>query len=200
MQGQQQGGPHVGMAMIPETFMDFSNFEPQNNAWTGNMDLGFNDAQVFSVIDLPRGPAVDQIDTGMLSGKSSNSVGNYSSSDDIKDQVPVIERMPSVQDDKITVTSKDHAQPVNAVDYDESDPAFALFADSAIISKSTPSEPPEQLFGGIQAEKVFARLDLVIDEATDDDHVSAAAMGRFERICSSVEGVFERIGAVTSHL
>ena len=200
MQGQQQGGPQVGMAMIPETFMDFSNFEPRNNAWTGNMDLGFNDAQVFSVVDFPRGPAVDQIDTGMLSGKSSNSVGNYSSSDDIKDQVPVIERMPSVQDDKITVTSKDPAQPVNAVEYDESDPTFALFADSAIISKSTPSEPPEQLFGGIQAEKVFARLDLVIDEATDDGHVSAAAMGRFERICSSVEGVFERIGAVTSHL
>ena len=183
--------------------MDFSTFEPQGNAWTGNIDLGFTNAQVFTVVDLPLGPAVDQIDGGLLSGKTSNIFGNYSSSDDVKDQAPVIERMPSipsVQEDKVVVAPQESVQSVDDVDIDESDPSFALFADCATVSKSSTLEAHEQLFGNIQSEKVFARLDLVVEEATSDGHVSAAAMGRFERICSSIEGVFQRIGAVTSHL
>lgn len=182
--------------------MDFSTFESQGNAWTGNMDLRFTNAQVFTVIDLPLGPAVDQIDGGLLSGKTSNLFGNYSSSDDVKDQAPVIERMPlvpSAQEDKV-VGPQELVLPADNVDYDESDPSFALFADCGPVSKPSTLEAHEQIFGNIQPEKVFARLDLVIEEATDDGHVSAAAMGRFERICSSIEGVFQRIGAVTSHL
>lgn len=182
--------------------MDFSNFEPQNNVWTANMDLGFNNAQVFTVVDLPLGPAVDQIDSGLLSGKTSNFSGNYSSNHDAKDQAPSIERMPpvpSLQEDKV-VAPQEPVQPIEDVDLDESDPSFALFADCATVSKSSTPEPREQLFGLIQPEKVFARLDLIVEDATNDGHVSAAAMGCFERMCSSIEGAFQRTEAVTSHL
>lgn len=202
LQRQQPSGSQVGMAMVPETFMDFSSFEPQNNVWTANMDLGFNNAQVFTVVDLPMGPAVDQIDSGLLSGKSSNFFGAYSSSHDTKDQAPSIERMPlvpSLQDDKV-VAPQEPVQPTEDVDIDESDPSFALFADCATVSKSSTPEPHTQLFGLIQPEKVFARLDLIVEDATDDGHISAAAMGRFERICSSIECASQRIEAVTSHL
>lgn len=201
MQGQQQSGPQVGMAMMPETFMDFSTFESQGNAWTGNMDLGFTNAQVFTVMDLPLGPAVDRLDSGLLSGKTSNSFGNLSSGENGKNQAPVIDHMPSlpsVQDDK--VVSQEPIQLVEDIDDDESDPSFALFADCAIVPPSPTLEPQEQMFGHILPEKVFARLDLVVEDASNDGHVSAAAMGRFERICSSIDGVYERIGAVTSHL
>ncbi|KAA6406598.1 MAG: hypothetical protein FRX48_09653 [Lasallia pustulata] len=202
MHRQQPSGPHVGMAMVPETLMDYSTFESPGNAWTGNIDLGFTNAQVFTVVDLPSGPAVDQIDSGFLSGKSSNLFGSYSSSDDIKDQAPVIERMPSIpslQEAKV-VMPQEPVHPVDDVDIDESDPCFALFADCATVSKPSTPEAHGQLFGNIESEKVFARLDLVVEEASDDGHISAAAMGRFERICSSIDSVFQRIGAVTSHL
>lgn len=190
------------MAMVPETYMDFSNFEPRNNIWTGSMDLGFNNAQVFTVVDLPLGPAVDQIDSGLLSGKPSNLFSNYISSDDGKDQAPAIDCMPLIpllQEDKV-VTPQQPVQPIEDVDIDESDPSFALFADCATVSRPSTLETHEQLFGHIQPEKVFARVDLVIEDATSDGQVSAAAMGRFERICSSIEGAFQRIEAITSHL
>lgn len=200
VEAQTHTSAHVGMTLIPDNALDFSTLElntPTNNGFMAAFDTGYNHAQVFSVMDVPQGPAVDRFDTAVLSGKTSNSVGPYSSSDDCKIQVPTIERMPSVQekseeDQTSTVLSSD-------VELDESDPAFALYMDAPPPAKATHAVL-EPLFGEIDAEKVFARIDVVVETEVNDGTISAEAMVRIERMCSKVEAAFQRIGNVTSHL
>ncbi len=200
VQGHQQGSAQVGMTLIPDNALDFSTLDLNNSAFASHMDHGYNHAQVFSVVEFPQGPAVDRIDTAALSGKSSNFVGSYSSDDDCKCQVPAIERLPVVKE-KVEEESIP-TSPCADVDFDESDPAFALFMDAASSVKSTPAEPQELLLGGVESEKVFARLELVVEDQDEnaDGTVSAATMERLERMCSRLEAAFERIGNVTSHL
>ena len=152
--------------------------------------MTFNNTQVFAVTEVPQGPAID---TEILSGKSSNFVPSCSSSEDSKDQVPVVERAPAVEKTEETTV----ALPDDSVAFDESDPAFALFADSPTPKESV-VEPFEDMFGGVAPEKVFSRLELVLDdESVANDTL---AMERFERMLSSMENSFQRIGNITSHL
>ena len=189
----QQSNDHIGMAFIPENSMDFSLLNSTHNTWGGNMDFGFNNAQVFSVVELPQGPAVDSIDIGLLSGKSSNSAGIFSSKY-CKNDAPVIERMPA-SDTK--ATRKQYSQESNdSFDFDESDPSFALFADSPA---SVQLDNEYRVFGEIEVEKALACFELVVD-SDSEDHVSTATMDRFERLCSSMDEAFDRVSSITSHL
>ena len=193
----QQTNDHIGMALIPESNMNFSVLNSTGNVWAGNMAFGFNNAQVFSVMEVPQGPAVDSIDIGLLSGKSSNSVGTFSS-DEPKNEVPVIERMP-VSHEKASVTERrqESQDDDDDVEFDESDPAFALFADSPPPAQSKNND--YKVFGEIELEKALARFELVVDGGSED-HPDAATMARFERLCSSMDEAFMRISSVTSHL
>lgn len=189
-QGQlTQNRQQINMALMPD--IDFSNLDLNGN-WNSGIDMGFTgNTQVFAVTEVPQGPAVD---TSILSGKASNSVPSFSS-DDSKDQVPVVERMPVIEKVEETVATCDD------VELDESDPAFALFIDlpvpQATAAKSEP-EPFEDMFGGVTPEKVFSRLELVLDnELLDQDTL---AMERFEHLCSSIEAAYQRVGNMTSHL
>ena len=197
MPESQHDNAQVGMALLPELIVDFAAFESNNN-WANNMDFGFNNAQVFTVIDLPYGPAVDHVDTGLLSGKESNSVGYYSSSDDAKDNAPLVERMPVCQD---TVGPLHVYEPAcYEVDFDESDPAFALYADASspstakiCILEDTP--PPTTNFA-----KTTYHLQVVTVNEDEAETVNGTTMARFERLCSSIEAASERVHAMTSHL
>lgn len=192
----QRMGPQIGMALVPETHMNYSALDSTNNAWTDNMEFGLYNTQVFTVTELPQGPAVDEIDTGILSGKSSNVVGSYPL-EASKDEAPAIEPMPvteKVEDGLDVVSSCDD------VELDESDPAFALFADCPPTT-TTAVKPEDELFGGIELEKAFSRLELVVDnEAGEDLEISTATMERFERLCSILEASSERITAMTCRL
>jgi len=176
----------IGLALMPD--IDFSTLD-LNGSWNSGMDMTFNNIQAFPVTGVPQGPAVD---TGILSGKTSNFVPSYSSSEDSKD-VPVVERAPKAQ--KVEETSVSTF--CEDVEFDESDPAFALFSD-APASKETVTTPFEDLFGGVAPEKVFSRLEIVIDDESADQDV--LAMERFERMLSSIDESFRRIGNITSHL
>lgn len=197
---QEHGSAHVGMTLIPDSALDFSTLDLNNNNNTGfiaNFDRAYNHAQVFSVVDVPQGPAVDLFDTAVLSGKTSNFVGPYPSSDECKLGPPSIERMPSVQEE----TEEEQTSTVVSSDaeFDESDPAFALYTDTPSPTKPTPAIP-QLIFGDIDAEKVFARIDVVVETEDIDGTLSAVAMERFERMCSKLEAAYQRIGNVTSHL
>lgn len=188
----QQSGPQIGMALMPETNFNYPAIDSTNNAWAGNMEFSLYDAQVFTVTELPQGPAVDEIDTGSLSGKSSNVVGSYPA-DESKDEAPAIECMPATA--KVEVVS-DVANSCD-VELDESDPAFALFADCPSSSPST-VKPEDDLFGDIELEKAFSRLELVVeDEVNDNSEISPVTMERFQRLCSILEATSERITAMT---
>jgi len=203
---QSQSRTQVGMTLVPDTSVDFSVFDPTSNAWGGNMDLGFNNAQVFSVTELPEGPSMDSINTGILSGKSSNIVGPYSS-DEAKDDTPIIERMPSSSPKSDRMIASDVICEED-IELDASNPAFALFVDSPAsapksqASESVSVEPEYRVFGGIDPEKAFARLDLVVhnEDQDNDGIVSSAVMARFERLCSETEAASSRVAILTAHL
>ena len=205
LQGQSRSGTQVGMTLVPDTSMDFSVFDPTTNAWGGSMEFGFNNAQVFSVTELPVGPPVDSINVGILSGKSSNTVGPYSC-DEAKDDTPVIECMPSSSSKPDTTIESDSV--CIDIELDASNPAFALFVDyPASPPKPPPSEtisvlPEYRVFGGIDPEKAFARLDLVVQDEDHDDAgvVSSTVMARFERLCSEMEAACSRVATLTAHL
>lgn len=197
---QMQQDPQVGMALIPEQGVDYGSntgLDMNNTGWNTGIDMNFTNAQVFAVMDVPEGPPID---TSIISGKSSNTVGPCES-DESKEHVPPIER-PTPAEDK---TEKAFGKPVPEIEIDESDPAFALFIDQPDTSTtaeetSTEStiEPFEDLFGGVVPEKVFARIDLLVDDGSND--VGRAAVHRFDRLCTSMEAAFQRISNVTSHL
>ena len=193
---------HVGMTMIPEeNSYQYNATESVNNGWTdSNMDFGgLYDAQVYAVTDVPQGPPVDSMSFAMLHGKTSNFVGSYSS-DDSKDEPVEIEPMPALAEKvEMPEVIERHSQDV---DMDVSDPAFALFIDQPCTSANPVATRPEDcIFGEIELEKAFGRLELVIaEDPNESQEISSATIERFERLCSRLDAASTRVAAITSHL
>ena len=199
-QPQTQG--QNNLTMIPEeSSFDYPATESANTGYTDNMDFGLYDAQVYAVTEVPQGPAVDTMRFANLHGKSSNFVGPCPSVDDIKDEPPTIELMPPTigkmeMPELIENPSKD-------LDIDASDPAFALFIDQPISSSTAPLcavAPEDGIFGEIELEKAFGRVELIVeDESSDSGEVSSATIEKFERLCSRLDAASARILAITPH-
>ena len=183
---QHQSSAQIGMALIPEPVMDFSMLDAANTGnWNTGIDMSF--PQVYAVTEVPSEPVVD---TGMLSGKTSNFVELRSTSDDSK-ECPIIQRMSGPETDQAAPTASDPE-----VELDESDPAFALFVDALPLQALEVAETSEGLFGGVRLEKVFERFELVVDDGSEDVLASA----KLAQLSSSIDDAFQRIGNLTSHL
>ena len=199
---QQQNDMHVGLTMIPEeSSFDYTTLGTVNGGYNENLDFGgLYDAQVYAVTSLPQGPAVDSIEFSMLHGKSSNFVGFYPESDDMKDEPATIERMPTVA--KIEMPEPIDT-PSSEDDIDISDPAFALFNDQPSTDSSLPQSnvaPEHRIFGEIELEKAFGRVEIVLEEEhgeNGNEEVGSATLERFERLCSRLEASSARVAAVT---
>jgi hypothetical protein len=173
---QQMQQQQIGMAMIPEQHMDFSMLDL-------NTDGQYSyQPQVFSVLSLPE----TVIDASVLSGKTSNTV--TFASDDEKVEIPIVKRPVS------EVASVE--APVVVDEEFESDPAFALFAESsAPVSTETPAGlefPNIQIFAGIECEKASQYSLVVADEAS-----SSLALSRAMRRAESMEATFARLELLT---
>ena len=198
----QQNNMYVGMTTIPEeSSFDYNNTEYMGTGYTDNMDVaGLYDAQVYAVTSVPEGPAVDSIDFTMLHGKSSNFVGSLSEDDDVKDQPTPFNMMPT--NEKLQ-SPKPIEVPEADDDIDISDPAFELFVDQPSASLSSTScdvAPEDRIFGEIELEKAFGRLELVLEEEPDhSEELSSATLEKFERLCSRLEASSARIAAVVGH-
>ena len=198
----QNSNLQVGMTMIPEeTSFQYHANESANNGWTdSNMDFGgLYDAQVYAVTEVPQGPAVDSMSFAMLHGKTSNFVGSYSS-DDTKDEPAEIEPMPALAA-KVDIPEVTECPPQD-IDLDVSDPTFALFLDQPSPSSEFAAiEPEDRVFGEIELEKAFDRLELVIAEDPNESlEISSETIERFERLCSRLDAASMRVCAITSHL
>jgi hypothetical protein len=191
----RQDVAQIGMTMIPETTLDLGALDSSSNAWIeGNVDFGLYDAQVFTITELPQGPAVDQLDTGILSGKSTYSASSYIASDEPKQDLPFVERMPVVEEEKSVQESE---RGFDDVEIDESDPAFALFADSPPRTVPPPPCVDNALFGSIEPDKGFNRLELVVEEqGMGGGEISTSTMETFERLCFILEAASNRIAAL----
>ncbi|KAI9761878.1 MAG: hypothetical protein M1835_008108 [Candelina submexicana] len=196
LQSQQSDGQHVGLAIMPDNPIDFSTLDINNSPWdTRILPWPTNQPQVFSLLELPVGPAVD---TAVLSGKSSNSVGPCFASQECKDERPTLVAMPSVHQE--VDESSDVKDPIINVDFDESDPSFALYADSPPLSEPAAIKPPHRVLGKINAEKDFSRLTIIPTINSSADKLGTNNMERVERICRSMDAAFGRIEKMTSHL
>lgn len=202
-QSQQQNNMHVGLTMIPEeSSFDYTATGSLNTGYADNMDFGgLYDAQVYAVTSLPIGPAVDSIEFSMLHGKSSNFVRSYSEADDAKTEPAVIERMPTMEKREMPAPIE---TPSEEDDIDIDDPSFALYRDqpssnipSTSVEPATPA-PEDRIFGEIELDKAFGRVELVFAEEPNElAEVSSATMARFERLCSKLEGCSAMVAAVT---
>ena len=201
-QTQGQNNSNVGLTMISEeSSFDYNATESANTGYTDNMDFGLYDAQVYAVTAVPQGPAVDTMLFANLHGKSSNFVGPCPSDHDVKDGPLPIESMPP------TVGKMDMPEPIQTpsdnLDIDASDPAFALFIDQPISSSTAlpcAVAPEDRIFGEIELEKAFGRVELVVeDESNDSREISSATIERFERLCSRLDAASARIHAITPH-
>ena len=215
---------HVGMTLMPDAPLDTSVLDiAGNDAWAfgalANPIWGNNRPQVFSVHDLPQGPAVDRMEsTALLSEKPLDPIGALASFDHAKDELaplpptmPTMPTMPTSVDEVSTSTSNEApiVRESCSVDFDESDPAFALFAGSDVAERvATPSHLADaadlaQVVGPrVGSKKEQSELTLTVPVTTDGDEngATAATMDRFHRLCSAAEVHYQRITRVTSHL
>ena len=197
---QGQNNNQVGLTVIPEeSSFEYNATESANTGYTDNMDFGLYDAQVYAVTAVPEIPAVDNELFSNLHGKSSNFVGPYTSTDDSKHEPINIESMPTI------ARKQEMPEPIEPpndnLDIDVSDPAFALFIDQpASPSTATPYAvaSEDRIFGEIELEKAFGRVELIIEGDSDDSlEINAATVEKFERLCSRLDAASARIAAIT---
>ncbi|OJD25288.1 hypothetical protein ACJ73_03344 [Blastomyces percursus] len=208
----QMQNSQAGLAMVPEQAADFAGIDMNTPGWNTGIDMSYNNTPVFAVMDVPEGP---DLDSAVLSGKSSNYVGPISSSEEPKEQIPSIERPPlPAVDDSADQEGMESMKPNPEVEIDESDPSLALFYDQPRRTSSPATVPTptfEDTFGDITPEKLFARIDLVVHNENFPEQqeqagstayigVSTATMVRFEQLCASMEGAYQRVSLVTAHL
>lgn len=176
---QMQQNPQAGMVVVPNQGMDMSAMGLNNGGWNSGIDINYANTPVFAVTEVPEGPAID---TDILSGKSSSFV----IPEPTKNDVPTLERPPVVEEAKEeSATGFENPD----VEFDESDPAFALFADTPSSRETT-----DESFDGIQSEKSSPAFELVVQSE------SKASAHRFSQLCLSMEAEFQRVSTVTSHL
>lgn len=181
-QAQQQ--QQIGMAMIPEQTMDFSMLNLSNND-------AFNfQPQVFAVLETPEVPT--SINADILSGKTSNFVGEALEDDDDKLELPALDTPKALAPEVVTVETE---TPVVYDDDFENDPEFALYHSDPVIH-STPASDTElpsdaDIFGGLEPEKVLARYDLV--DASQAESDALVAMARVQRISAALDHVHDRL-------
>ena len=196
-QSQQFDTPFIGMTMIPEHPVDLNAYETNTDSWANNMDFSLYDQQVFAVTSLPEGPALDQLTPAFQSDKTSASILPLPTSEPAKNDAPVIAKMPctdAAEPSTETVVLDDD------VEFDESDPAFALFSDCPAGTKSSSDEVEEPIFGSIQLEKAFGRVELIIeDRSNNTGEPDSATMEKLQRLCSSLDALSERISLVVPH-
>ncbi|PYH92556.1 hypothetical protein BO71DRAFT_357168 [Aspergillus ellipticus CBS 707.79] len=186
---QQQASPmsqppmQQPMVMVPNQGLDVSAMGLNNGGWNSGIDMNYGSANVFAVLEVPE-PAID---TEALSGKTASIVEScLPSVPSPKDEVPVLESMPAmVETQEQSVTGVENPDVV----IDESDPAFALFAD---MPAST-SHDSEMAFDGVSTGKSAPAFELVVDESRD----SAKRLAHF---CHSMEAAFDRVSMMTAHL
>ena len=191
-QNAQAGQPdptYVGMTMIPEHPTELSIFEANTNAWANTLDFSLFDTPVYAVTSLPEGPMIEQFVPSSNFEKGTESALPLPGGD-FKMDAPLIEPMPESAD--IAKTPEVATSAAEDVDFDESDPAFALYADCPPTTASPAGSLEQPILGNVELEKAFGRLELIVEtDLTISCDTNSATLERFERLCASVEALSE---------
>ncbi|KAF1811718.1 hypothetical protein P152DRAFT_449991 [Eremomyces bilateralis CBS 781.70] len=185
---QSEEAPIVGMATIPEHTLDISALNLNGNHagnWTlPNLGFGFQIPNVYSVLDLPVGPA-QPLNADALSGKGTGSMLNHfaAEDDETKPAHPVIEH---------PVTEPAAKTPIEDDADIAEDPAFALYVNPPVTTPA-PSSTLSPI-APITSEK-DSQFELVVRMSSDEDLTA-----RLERMCAAIDPLSHRIEAWTSSL
>jgi len=90
--------PQVNMALVPETNIDFASLD-LNAAFdmsNAGATWGNNQPQVFAVLELPEGPAIDELDMEAISGKSTSPAPLFEQSE--KNEFPAVPVLPTIRE------------------------------------------------------------------------------------------------------
>ncbi|KAE8419242.1 hypothetical protein BDV36DRAFT_282451 [Aspergillus pseudocaelatus] len=169
-----QQNAQVGMVVVPNQGLDVAAMGMNNAGWNSGIDMNYNPS-VFAVLEVPE-PSI--IDTEILSGKSSSAGTYLPEITDTKNEIPVLERMPMSEEPKEASFGVENPD----VEFDESDPAFALFADSPATSQQ---ESLNNSFNGVELEKSAHAFELVVETESQD------AETRFSYLCHSMDAAFQ---------
>ncbi|EEP78061.1 predicted protein [Uncinocarpus reesii 1704] len=179
--------------VVPSIAEEPFDFASMDSGWNSGIDINFTNPTVLAVLDVPEGPFVDP---AVLSGKNSISVG-LPSADEAKSELPALPL--SIFDSYSMEEANEPHCPAIEVDVDENDPSFALYLDQP--NSESKNEPFGHPFRGPEIGKASARYDLVVaTHPTDQHHSDHHALRQFKRLQASVEGAYQRISRVTSHL
>jgi hypothetical protein len=197
MSPQHSQNQRVGMALMPEPQIDFSSLNIGGNNWA-MPSIGMNNfqqPQVFAVLEVPE-PA-KPIDVATLSGKYENSIVEELTTENSKSDCPAEIEIPSLPKDEPVVDSKPvkEAEPTTC-QFDESDPAFTLFASSS----STPSTPAavtlsvEELVAEIPCEKTLSQFELVVSGSQNMTLLFEKKCAKMDAACQRLDTLFSSFG------
>lgn len=179
----------VGMTMVPETQLDFSMLNINNNAannpnWNMNGFNGYT-PRVFAVTELPEGP-VNPLDISAMSGKGHSTIfaaeDDASTDEELKPDYPVIERPVQTEQPTMAAIEEDDAE----------DEEYDLYRSSPAPA-AAPSAPAELAMATSEKSSHFTLV--VANEATEE-----MLAERLQRRMAAMEPAFQRVAAITSML
>jgi hypothetical protein len=186
----QSDNPHIGMALMPEPPLDFSNLSLGNNNWAvPSMGMSnFQQPQVFAVLEVPE-PA-EPLNLENLSGKGDDSFLDRLSSDDEKADYPEIES-PIKTEQPVIKHPIEESVPAPAFEFDENDPDVTLFATPSPRAAPVASEPT-----ALEMSSEKPHFELVIADEAEQQRLNE----KLDRMMAKMDASFNRIGAMTSRL
>jgi hypothetical protein len=182
-----QNTTHVGMTMMPEIPVDLSSLNiGSNNQWNNMQGMPhhnmYQQPSVFTV-ELPSAPT-EPIDFSALSGKTDSILPELES---LKEKTEYAEIKSLPVQETATISEE-------TVEFDENDPAYALYA-SPRSSKSAASKPDFDLLMTAPAfEKATAHFELVSSEQ------SGSMSKQFERMTALMDTSCRRLETLMSNL
>lgn len=190
---QSQNVQHVGMTMIPEPQVDFSQLSWGMNQMGLQNGMNNYQPQVFAVTSIPEDP----VNVAALSGK-------YSESDEDEDVVePTFESAKLDCPAEIEVPAKDMPaaveeqvveSAVESAEFDEQDPSFTLFASSAATAPAQPTlNDAIDLMAQLPTEK-SSQYEIITDSDSDMSTAFEKSCARLDAACKRMDAVFASFG------
>lgn len=183
------------MALVPQTGLDLSMLSLGSNNWnTGlgsSLNFGFQQPQVFSVLELPRVPLLaDHFGLTKVSRRTNDMAGKLAA--------PKIE-LPSFADLN-DVATKQETSEFDAEGVEENDPNFALYLNSAkfatsAASASTTPAPLAPLTAALSGKQNKIAMIVRFSPASD-----AAAIAQINSLFDSLSSTYRNMESLTSHL
>ncbi len=187
---KQQQQQQIGMATIPERPADFSLADNITSASSWNTTIGLNNFPVYSLTEVPAGPAFD---IESLSGKA-DTRRLFHAQETTKIDMPTFEHAPFLLYAEELGQSSCPIHRNADVGLDET--SFPLYSKPSLSR----SEASTRMVFAAHCPANPKQVGFHFDLHSHICETEAAVTSRLELMCSRLDGLSARIAAVTSHL